>query len=112
MRILRLAKFVMQSKAFIEHLISALSFRDLKLDYDMYVKFWKLQDFFVTPNLAYNQEKWLTFSNVRTSMSLTLTITRFPEPQRRAGNLLNEQTRATSERKGKQIRMSMVKVFF
>lgn len=40
------------------------SYRDLKIDHDLYIKFWKLQSFFVSPNQAYDADKWLSFQSV------------------------------------------------
>lgn len=35
----------------------------VKIDYNLYKKFWSLQDYFRFPNQCYNLEKWKVFSN-------------------------------------------------
>ncbi|XP_039284401.1 THO complex subunit 1 isoform X2 [Nilaparvata lugens] len=35
----------------------------IKIDYNLYTKFWKLQDFFCNPNLCYNKVQWKLFSS-------------------------------------------------
>ncbi|KAI6183930.1 Death domain-containing protein [Aphelenchoides bicaudatus] len=37
--------------------------KDLNIDYELYVKFWKLQSFFVSPTQIYNSDKWLSFES-------------------------------------------------
>ena len=41
--------------------------RSLSVDYALYSKFWKLQDFFRNPNQCYTNVNWRTFSTVRIS---------------------------------------------
>jgi len=36
----------------------------VKVDYNLYVKFWSLQDFFRNPMNCYNKVAWKTFSSV------------------------------------------------
>lgn len=36
----------------------------IKIDYNLYSKFWGLQDFFRNPNQCYNQNDWKTFASV------------------------------------------------
>lgn len=36
----------------------------LKIDYNLYCKFWALQDFFRNPNQCYNKVQWKTFASV------------------------------------------------
>ena len=38
--------------------------RSLSVDYALYSKFWKLQDFFRNPNQCYTNVNWRTFSTV------------------------------------------------
>ena len=38
--------------------------RSLSVDYALYSKFWKLQDFFRNPNQCYTNVNWRTFSSV------------------------------------------------
>ena len=38
--------------------------RNLSVDYALYSKFWKLQDFFRNPNQCYTNVNWRTFSSV------------------------------------------------
>ncbi|KAI6212774.1 hypothetical protein M3Y94_00068500 [Aphelenchoides besseyi] len=37
--------------------------QDLAIDYELYAKFWKLQEYFSNPTLAYQKDKWMTFEN-------------------------------------------------
>lgn len=37
----------------------------VKIDYNLYCKFWALQDFFRNPNQCYNNVQWKTFALVR-----------------------------------------------
>lgn len=39
--------------------------KNLNVDYNMYTKFWSLQDFLKNPNLCYNKVQWKTFTTVR-----------------------------------------------
>lgn len=40
----------------------------VQIDYNLYCKFWALQDFFRNPNQCYNKVQWKTFSLVRTNL--------------------------------------------
>jgi len=40
----------------------------LKIDYDLYCKFWSLQDFFRNPNQCYNKAQWKMFQMVSSSL--------------------------------------------
>ncbi|XP_063215870.1 THO complex subunit 1 isoform X2 [Bacillus rossius redtenbacheri] len=42
----------------------------MKLDYNLYCKFWALQDFFRNPNQCYNKMEWKTFSSHASSVLL------------------------------------------
>jgi len=44
---------------------------DLNIDYNLYSKFWKLQDFFRNPIQCYQKEKWLEFSKYATEVLKT-----------------------------------------
>ena len=37
----------------------------VKIDYNLYCKFWALQDFFRNPNQCYNKVQWKTFASVK-----------------------------------------------
>jgi len=39
--------------------------KNMRLDFNMYVKFWSLQDFLRNPVQCYNKVNWKTFSLVR-----------------------------------------------
>ena len=40
----------------------SLTLCSLNIDYALYSKFWKLQDFFRQPTQCYDKTKWMTFS--------------------------------------------------
>lgn len=42
----------------------------VKIDYNLYCKFWALQDFFRNPNQCYNIVQWKTFALVRTYLHI------------------------------------------
>ncbi|KAH8409875.1 hypothetical protein KR222_011855, partial [Zaprionus bogoriensis] len=44
----------------------------LKIDYDLYCKFWSLQDFFRNPNQCYSKAQWKMFQMSSLSLSLSL----------------------------------------
>ena len=44
---------------------------DLNIDYNLYSKFWKLQDFFRNPLQCYQKDKWLEFSKYATEVLKT-----------------------------------------
>ena len=44
---------------------------DLNIDYNLYSKFWKLQDFFRNPIQCYQKDKWLEFSKYATEVLKT-----------------------------------------
>lgn len=45
----------------------------LAIDYNLYCRFWSLQDFFRNPNTCYNKIQWKTFVAVSVFISLLLT---------------------------------------
>jgi THO complex subunit 1 len=55
--------------------------RDLQIDYKLYVKFWKLQDFFVNPTMIYNHENWLVFENNLADVLSVFTSNKLDRPQ-------------------------------
>ena len=44
--------------------------RSLSVDYALYSKFWKLQDYFRNPNQCYTNVNWRTFSSVSSLISV------------------------------------------
>lgn len=42
----------------------------VKIDYNLYCKFWALQDFFRNPNQCYDPKEWKTFSTVSVLLAL------------------------------------------
>lgn len=47
----------------------------LVIDYNLYCKFWSLQEHFRNPNTCYNRLQWKTFVSVSLIVSLTLSVT-------------------------------------
>ena len=53
---------IIKSRSFIEFLL--FIFRSIPIDYNLYKKFWSLQDYFRKPNQCYDKTAWKVFANV------------------------------------------------
>lgn len=53
----------------------------VKIDYNLYKKFWSLQDYFRVPNHCYNAEKWKVFSNHAVTLLGAFSSFKLEEPR-------------------------------
>ncbi|KAJ8876301.1 hypothetical protein PR048_020746 [Dryococelus australis] len=62
----------------------------MKLDYNLYCKFWALQDYFRNPNQCYNKMEWKTFSSHASSVLQAFQSFKLEDLQLKHSNLVPE----------------------